>query len=179
MSKQVWIVSASLRPNSNSDALAQAFAKGARDAGHTVTEVSLRGKDLRFCQGCMACQRTGCCPIQDDAAALVRQMHDADVLVFATPIYYYEMSGQMKTLLDRANPLYGGDYRFADVYLLTCAAENEENTPARAVSGLEGWIACFERARLAGTVFAGGVDGPGEIAGHAALAEAEALGRRA
>lgn len=179
MSKQVWIVSASLRPNSNSDALARAFARGARDAGHTVTEVSLRGKDLRFCQGCLACQRTGRCPIQDDAAALVRQMHDADVLVFATPIYYYEMSGQMKTLLDRANPLYGGNYRFTDVYLLTCAAEDEQATPARAVSGLEGWIACFERARLAGTVFAGGVDSPGEIAGHTALAEAEALGRRA
>lgn len=179
MSKQVWIVSASLRPNSNSDALARAFARGARDAGHTVTEVSLRGKDLRFCQGCLACQRTGRCPIQDDAAALVRQMHDADVLVFATPIYYYGMSGQMKTLLDRANPLYGGDYRFTDVYLLTCAAEDEQDTPARAVSGLEGWIACFERARLAGTVFAGGVDSPGEIAGHTALAEAEALGRRA
>lgn len=179
MSKQVWIVSASLRPNSNSDALARAFARGARDAGHTVTEVSLRGKDLRFCQGCLACQRTGRCPIQDDAAVLVRQMHDADVLVFATPIYYYGMSGQMKTLLDRANPLYGGDYRFTDVYLLTCAAEDEQATPARAVSGLEGWIACFERARLAGTVFAGGVDNPGEIAGHTALAEAEALGRRA
>lgn len=179
MSKQVWIVSASLRPDSNSDALARAFARGARDAGHTVTEVSLRGKDLRFCQGCLACQRTGRCPIRDDAAALVRQMHDADVLVFATPIYYYGMSGQMKTLLDRANPLYGGDYRFTDVYLLTCAAEDEQDTPVRAVSGLEGWIACFERARLAGTVFAGGVDSPGEIAGHTALAEAEALGRRA
>ena len=88
MRKQVWIVSASLRPNSNSDALARAFAKGARDAGHTVTEVSLRGKDLRFCQGGLACQRTGRCHIPDDAAALVRQMHDADVLVFATPIYY-------------------------------------------------------------------------------------------
>ena len=67
------------------------------------------------------------------------------------------MSGQMKTLLDRANPLYGGDYHFTDIYLLTSAAEDEEHVPSRAISGLEGWIECLDRAHLAGTVFAGGV----------------------
>ena len=105
-------------------------------------------------------------------------MHDADVLVFATPIYYYEMSGQMKTLLDRANPLYGGDYHFTDIYLLTSAAEDEEHVPSRAISGLEGWIECFDRAHLAGTVFAGGVTAPGEITGHPALAKALGMGQK-
>lgn len=62
-------------------------------------------------------------------------MHDADVLVFATPIYYYEMSGQMKTLLDRANPLYVRDYEFKEVYVLTSAAENEPEVPNRIYAG--------------------------------------------
>ena len=93
-------------------------------------------------------------------------MHDADAIAFATPIYYYEMSGQLKTLLDRANPLYGSDYRFRDIYMLTAAAEDEPETPVRAVAGLTGWIDCFARARLAGTIFAGGVEAPGETAGH-------------
>ena len=98
------------------------------------------------------------------------------MLVFATPIYYYEMSGQMKTMLDRANSLYGSDYRFTDVYFLSAAAEEEEETDRRAVQGLEGWIDCFERARLAGTVFAGGVTAPGDIQQHPALEKARKLG---
>lgn len=105
-------------------------------------------------------------------------MHDADVVAFATPIYYYEMSGQLKTLLDRANPLYPSDYRFRDIYMLTSAAEDEESTPERAVMGLTGWIDCFEKARLAGTVFAGGVNEPDEIKGHQSLAEAYAVGNK-
>ena len=104
-------------------------------------------------------------------------MHNADVIAFATPIYYYEMCGQMKTLLDRANPLYPSDYKFRNVYLLTTAAEDEPQVPQRAVSGLTGWIDCFERAQLAGTVFAGGVNDMGEIEGHKALSEAYELGK--
>lgn len=177
--KKVLIISTSLRGVSNSHALAEAFAGGAKESGNDVEIVTLHHKDIRFCIGCLSCVKTGKCVIADDAPEITRKMHDADVLVFATPIYYYEMSGQMKTLLDRANPLYGRDYRFTDVYLLTSAAEDEEHVPARAVSGLEGWIECFDRARLAGTVFAGGVTAPGEISGHPALAKAREMGRNA
>ena len=175
--KNVLVISTSLRPGSNSEALAEAFLRGAQLAGHRAELVTLRGLQLQFCRGCMACQGRGRCVLNDDAQAVVDKMHDADVIAFATPIYYYEMCGQMKTLLDRANPLFEGDYRFTDIYLLTTAAEDEADTPKKAESGLCGWIDCFERARLAGTVFAGGVTGVGEIAGHPALDTALALGR--
>lgn len=177
MSKNILVISASLRKNSNSEALADAFLKGAQDAGHTMKKVSLQNKTIGFCKGCLACLKAGRCIIRDDAVEIAKQMHDADVIVFATPIYYYEMSGQMKTLLDRANSLYGSDYAFGDIYLLSAATEDEDGVDSRAVSGLEGWIACFERARLAGTVFAGGVNGPGEIKGHPALQKAYEMGR--
>lgn len=175
--KNVLVISTSLRPGSNSEALAEAFLRGAQQAGHRAELVTLRGLQLQFCRGCMACQGRGRCVLNDDAQAVVDKMHDADVIAFATPIYYYEMCGQMKTLLDRANPLFEGDYRFTDIYLLTTAAEDEADTPKKAERGLCGWIDCFERARLAGTVFAGGVTGVGEIAGHPALDTALALGR--
>ena len=170
--KNVLVISTSLRTNSNSEALADAFLRGAADAGHHTEKVTLRGKGIQFCRGCLACQQLGRCVIQDDAAEISRKMHDADVIAFATPIYYYEMSGQMKTLLDRANWLYSSDYRFTDIYLMTAAAEDDDFVPDRAESGLTGWIDCFARARLAGSVFAGGVNGPGETAGHKALAQA-------
>ena len=175
--KKILIVSASPRKNSNSEALALAFAAGAREAGHEVEFVSLRGKTVNFCRGCFVCQEKQRCVIRDDADAICQQALTADALVFATPIYYYEMSGQLKTLLDRLNPLFPSDYAFTDVYLLTAAAEDEASVPARAVSGVEGWVECFERARLAGTVFMGGVTAAGENPAHPALEEARKLGR--
>lgn len=177
MSKKVLILSASPRKNSNSEMLARTFAAGAEASGNEVELISLRGKDLRFCQGCFACQRTGKCEIGDDMQEIVPKMEQADVLVFATPIYYYEMSGQLKTLLDRLNPLFPSDYAFRDVYLLTSAAEDEETVPRRAVNGVEGWIECFERAKLAGTIFMGGVTEAGENPAHPALERAYRMGK--
>ena len=178
MGKNVLILSTSPRRGSNSEALAEAFAKGAAEAGHTVELISLRDKELRFCQGCFACQKSGRCFIQDDMREILPKMEGADVLVFATPIYYYEMSGQMKTLLDRGNPLYVSEYRFRDVYFLSAAAEEEESVPERARSGLEGWIECFPKARLAGSLFGGGVTESGEMKDHPEKLEAAfALGR--
>ena len=124
MRKNILILSTSLRKNSNSDALAEAFARGAAEAGHHTSKCGLQGKTLGFCLGCLSCLKTKRCVIPDDAADIVQQMKRADVLVFATPIYYYEMCGQMKTLLDRANPLYADDYAFRDVYLLSAAASS-------------------------------------------------------
>lgn len=164
MSKKVLVISTSLRHNSNSDLLAQRFAQGAREAGHEVEQISLRGKDLRFCNGCMACLKAPRCVIQDDANAIVEKMGAAEVICFATPVYYYEMSGQMKTLLDRANSLYSADYRFRDIYLLTASAEEEDSASDGPINGLGGWIACFPKARLAGVVRGGGANAPGEMA---------------
>lgn len=102
MVKKILVISATLRKSGNSDALARAFAEGAKAAGNEVEFISLRGKTINFCVGCLSCQNTQKCVIKDDAPAIVEKMHDSDVIAFATPVYYYEMSGQMKTLLDRA-----------------------------------------------------------------------------
>lgn len=177
MSKRILIIKTSLRSNSNSDALADAFAKGAAESGNTVEQISLQGKNIAFCRGCLACQQLGRCVIQDDAISIAEQMKTAEVIVWATPIYYYEMSGQMKTLIDRANSLFPSDYAFRDIYLLTAAAEDEDGVDEGAIHGLNGWIACYEKARLAGTVFAGGVNDAGDIKGHSALQDAYEMGK--
>ena len=177
MSKKIVAVSASMRAGSNSGKLLDAFIAGAEAAGHEVEKISLRGMDLRYCQGCLACSRTGRCVIRDDAQAVVDKISQADVVVFATPIYSYDMCGQLKTLLDRSNPMYyAGHYRFRDVYLLTAAAWRDEEVTKRAAITLGGWLACLPKARLVGTVFAGGVEGPGAVEGHPALAEARRMG---
>ena len=165
MSK-VLVISTSLRARSNSDILTERLIAGARDAGHEVEQISLKGKEIRFCIGCLACQKTQRCVQKDDAVEIAEKVKNADTLVFATPIYYYEMSGQMKTLLDRLNPLYPSDYRFRKVYMLSVATEDEDYVPEKAVSGLQGWVDCFEKAELAGTLFCGGISDAGEASGR-------------
>ena len=177
MNKKVLIISSSPRKNGNSETLAASFAKGAREAGHQVETVYLREKQVGFCKGCLACLNLGHCVIQDDAVEIAAKMHDADVLVFATPVYYYCVSGQLKTMLDRANPLFDTDYAFTKAYLLATAAEAEPETVEGAVKAVQGWVDCFERCELADTIFAGGVNDIGDIAGHPALDTAYQTGR--
>ena len=179
MSKKVLIISTSMRKNGNSDLMARAFAKGAEEAGNAVEIVSLADKQIAFCRGCFACQKTGRCIINDDAVLITEKIAEAEVVVWATPIYYYEMTGQMKTMIDRANALFVKDYKFHDIYMLSTAAEEDESACERAIPGLKGWIACFPKSRFAGSVFAGGVTDKGDISGHKALDEAYDLGRNA
>ena len=175
--KHIIVISTSLRHGSNSDMLANKFIEGATEAGHRVEKISLTDKNIRFCRGCMACQKLGKCVIKDDANDIMTRVLEADVIVWATPIYYYEMSGQMKTLIDRMNALYSLDYKFREVYMLSTAADDAPETPRRAEAGLTGWIDCFEKAHLAGTLFCGGVEDARDIEGNAKLQEAYEMGK--
>lgn len=174
--KKVIVISTSLRVGSNSDMLADKFTEGALHAGHDVEKISLAGKNISFCRGCLACQKLGRCVIDDDANDIMQKVLNADVVVWAMPIYYYEMSGQMKVMIDRMNAMYPLDYKFRDVYLLTTAAENEPEVPKRAESGLTGWTDCYPKCRLAGTLFCGGVDAPHTIEGNEKLQAAYEMG---
>ena len=175
--KKVVVISTSLRAGSNSQQLAEQFAEGAKAAGNEVEFITLRGKEIKFCVGCLACQKLGACVINDDVNDIMAKVLEADVVCWATPIYYYEMSGQMKTLIDRMNAMYPKDYKFRDVYLLATATEDEEYVPERAETGLTGWIDCYPKSRLAGTLFCGGVPMPHSIDGNSKLKEAYELGK--
>ncbi|WP_087064867.1 flavodoxin family protein [Intestinibacillus massiliensis] len=178
MKKQVLALSTSPRRGGNSELLADAFLHGAAAAGHETEKICLYDKNIQFCRGCLACQKTQRCVIHDDVEGILEKMRRADVVVFATPIYFYEMSGQMKTLLDRSNPLFPAEYAFRDVYLLASAADGDESAMNGAVKGLEGWISCFDQARLTGVMRGVGVDSPGAIrACPAILEQAAQMGR--
>lgn len=161
--KKVLIISTSLRAGSNSELLAKECERGAVAGGNEVEFVSLKGKDLKFCIGCFSCQKTGKCIYQDDVKEILEKVRNADVLIFSTPIYYYEMSGQMKVLLDRLNPLYNSEYNFREVYMIACAADTEKNTFNKAYQGLQGWVDCFEKAELKGLLSTGGAENPKDV----------------
>ena len=177
MSKNILVISTSPRKGGNSEMLADAFIRGAKDAGNQTEKICLYDKAICFCKGCHTCSKSHRCVIHDDADIIAQKMKNSDVLVFATPIYFYEMCGQMKTMLDRTDPLYDSDYRFREVYLLSTAAENDESAAEGAIKGLSGWIACFPKAHFAGKVFGGGADAIGEINGNPALDQAYNMGK--
>lgn len=175
--KNILVITSSHRKNGNSNMLAEQFIKGAVEANN-VERVDLSEKQINFCRGCLACQTLKKCVINDDAALIAKKMGRADVLVFVTPIYYYSVSGQLKTMLDRANPLYGSDYSFRSVYLIATAADEDSRAVDGAVKAVQGWVDCFENAKLECVLFAGGVEAQGDVKDNIAMCKAYELGKQ-
>ena len=175
--KKIMIIASSPRKSGNSNALVAEFARGAKEAGNDIEIVSVGDIQMDFCRGCMTCNHTCKCVIDDDMKAVLERMGAADVIVFATPVYYYSVSGQLKTFFDRTSPLFAANYQFADVYLLATAADEGAEAVVGTRTAVMGWIDCYPGTRLVKTIFAGGVDALGEIAGHAALSEAYETGK--
>ena len=117
MMKNILILSASPRKNGNSDILCHQFIKGAQDAGHKTELISLYDKNVECCRACYACFKTGRCVIGDDMEEILSKMQQADVIVVATPTYFYTMNGKLKTVIDRFFPKWQG-MDGHDVYLI-------------------------------------------------------------
>jgi len=162
--KRVLIISASPRANGNSDILAQRFAQGAIDAGNIVDIVNLREKRIAYCTGCNYCQKhQGDCCLKDDVDGIIDQMIASDVLVFATPTYFYSMAGQLKVLIDRTTGKYA-EIKNKEVYYLISAQDTNEKLLSKVVVALEGFtMDCLEGTLEKGVLFASGVAEKGEV----------------
>ena len=102
MSKKVLILSGSPRKGGNSDILCDEFAKGATEAGHNVEKIRVSEKNIHHCIACYHCSKnSGACVFKDDMAEILQKMIDADVLVLASPVYFYSIDAQLKAVIDR------------------------------------------------------------------------------
>lgn len=175
--KRIIGVSASLRNGSNSEFLLDQVLQGAKESGNEVEKVSLKNKNILFCKGCLACQKTGHCFQKDDIEPLLDKVQEADVLILATPIYYYSMAGQLKTFLDRMNPLFPKKNNFKDIYLVATCADSEKEAVDVAAKEVEGWASCFPGATLKKIIYGTSLTGTGEAKDSLASKEAYALGK--
>lgn len=179
MQKKVLIISSSPRKGGNSDLLCDEFAKGAQEAGHATEKVYLQGQRIGFCMACYGCKKGGVCVQKDDVAPILEKMASADVIVLATPVYYYTMTGQLKTLIDRTLPrYYMNKISGKDFYFIVTAAE-EKHTMERTVDGLRGFIECLPDATLKGSIYGAGVYEKGEVKAKPVMEEAYLMGRNA
>lgn len=175
MAKKVLIISSSPRRNGNSEILCDKFAEGAANEGHDVEKISLTEKKINYCAACLSCQKTGECIQNDDMAEILKKMVSADVIVMATPVYFYCMSGQIKTLIDRTIPKYT-QIAHKDFYFIISSADGSSSSTTETLMGFRGFLRCLNDAREAGVIYAGGVGDAGEVKQHAALEQAYIMG---
>ena len=173
--KNVLILSSSPRKGGNTDMLCDAFAKGAKEAGNKVTKIRVADKKIGYCTACYACKKTGKCVIKDDAAAILKKMMAADVIVFGAPAYFYSCPAQLKALFDRSVVIYPNLINKQYYYLLVQADENKEMF-AGTIKSLDGFLDCYEGSKLKGMVAAPGFYEKGAIKDSKYITQAYKLG---
>ncbi len=175
MKRNILIISSTPRKGGNSDRLCDAFAEGAKEAGNEVEKVRIADLDIGYCRGCYACQKLGRCAIKDDAAQVLDKMMAADVIVLASPVYYYSISAQLKALFDRTVAIYPKLTGKTYYYLFTMEDDDRAKFDGP-IAAMRGFLDCYEGSKEAGMVCADGVYEIGAIDGTKFVAEARALG---
>ena len=156
MAKKVLILSSSPRRGGNSDRLCDRFMAGAQQAGHEVEKIFLKDRRIGYCTGCGACYGgAGPCP---------------------QPVYFYTLSAQMKTLIDRCCARYL-EMKGKEFYFILTAAEESVPMMERTVECFRGLLDCLEDPREKGVVYGVGAWRAGDIEGMPAMDEAYAMGR--
>ena len=175
--KNVLIISASPRKNGNSDILCDRFAEGVKAGGNAAEKIFLAEKNIGYCCGCGVCNTTHRCVQKDDMEEILDKMIHADVIVLATPVYFYSVDGQMKTFIDRTVPRYT-EIRNKDFYFIMTAADTEKASLERTLETFRGFTEdCLEGAREAGILYGTGAWQIGEIKDTPAYDEAYEMGK--
>lgn len=174
MKKNVLILSGSPRKGGNSDILCDEFGKGAEESANSVEKIYLKDHKIGFCQACYACKKTSKCVQKDDMEAILDKIVKADVIVLATPVYFYTMDAQMKVLIDRTLPRYT-EIADKDFYLIATAADGKKSME-RTIESLRGFLDCLPGAREKGVIYGERAWQIGEIQETKAMQEAYEAG---
>ena len=179
MSKNVLVISASPRKGGNSDTLCDEFIRGAQESGNHAEKIFLASKNIEYCIGCGVCNTTHKCVQKDDMAEILDKMVDADVIVLATPVYFYTMSAQLKTVIDRTlGAAQQPGLENKEFYLIATAADGKAEME-RTIDGLRGYLECLPGAREKGIIYGAGAWQMGDIRRNPALEEAWQMGKNA
>lgn len=177
MPKKVLILSASPRKGGNSDLLCDEFARGAQEAGNAVEKLRVCEHKIAPCRGCYFCRdHGGECVYKDDMAAILQKMIDADVIVLASPVYFYAVNAQLKALIDRtvARWLEVHDKEF---YYIVTMEDDDPAAGETAVNCMRGYADCVEGAVEKGVLIAADVYEAGKVKGTEYMTQAYEMGK--
>lgn len=178
MSKTILILSGSPRKGGNSDILCDQFAKGAAEVGHRVEKIRVAEKNIGYCRGCYACKNTGVCAIRDDMAEVLQKMIDADVIVLASPVYFYSIDAQLKAVIDRSVARWL-EVKDKELYYIVTAADEAKSSAETTLACFRGYADCVEGAKEMGVIYGMGAYEKGEIRNSPAMTQAYEMGKNA
>jgi multimeric flavodoxin WrbA len=157
--------------------LCDQFLKGAQESGHHAEKIFLKDKKINYCTGCGTCLNgKKPCPQKDNMAEILEKMIAADVIVMATPVYFYTMCGQMKTMIDRCCSRYT-EISHKEFYFIVTAADDSKQAMDRTLEEFRGFMSCLDNAKEKAIIFGVGNWSVGEINGKPAKKEAYQLGK--
>ena len=161
--KKVLILSGSPRKGGNSDILCDQFAKGALEQGNEVEKIFISEKKIAPCTGCYFCRNNGGrCALNDDMGDILQKIIDCDVLVLSSPVYFYSMCAQLKTVVDRCVARWT-EIANKDLYYITTAAESDEDTMDGTIACMHGFAMCIDGYDEKGILYGKGVLEKGEV----------------
>ena len=177
MSKKVLILSGSPRKGGNSDLLCKEFLRGALEAGNEAEKIRVAEKKVGYCTACYFCRKSGgVCAKKDDIGEILQKMIDADVIVLASPVYFYSIDAQLKTVIDRTFARWTEIKDKEFYYIVTCADEERE-AAERTIECFRGFADCVSGAKEKGIIYGTGVYEPGKIKTSPAYAAAYEKGK--
>ncbi len=173
----ILVLTGSPRKNGNTRMLADAFVEGATEGGLDVRVIHVAGLNIAPCQGCGHClKHEGVCIQKDDMAQIMPHLYSARTIVFATPVYYFAMSAQLKTALDRMYATLAKPPTIDSCILLAVYGDTDTTVPEALIHNYKVFTR-YSGWKDLGIVTAEGVNDPGDIGGHPALGKARELGR--
>lgn len=176
--KKVLIISSSPRKGGNSDTLCDQFMKGAIESGNHAEKIFLKDKKINYCCGCGACNaKKGICSQKDDMSGMLEKMMAADVIVMATPVYFYTMCGQMKTFIDRVCAAYTKIIN-KEFYFILTAADTDKDLMASTVAEFRGFTYCLDGAIEKDIIYGLGAWKIGDIKKNVAFSQAYEIGKK-
>jgi len=157
--------------------LCDRFIMGAQQAGHQTEKIRLQEKKINYCTGCGTCVNghNGCSQ-KDDMTEVLEKMIAADVIVMATPVYFYTMCGQMKTFIDRTCARYT-EVSGKEFYFIVTAADSSQRAMERTLEEFRGFTSCLNGPEEKGIIYGTGAWNKGEIKAKPAMEEAYKLGK--
>ena len=176
MTKKILILSGSPRKQGNSDLLCDEFMRGALEAGHTVEKIRVQEKKVAYCTACYACRDTGNCAIKDDMAEIMEKMIACDVMVLASPVYFYSIDAQLKAVIDRSVCRWT-EVKNKEMYYIMTAADGEKESMDTTLACFRGYADCVEGAVEKGIIYGTGVYHAGEIKDTKCMQEAYMMGK--
>jgi multimeric flavodoxin WrbA len=177
MKKKVLVLSSSPRRGGNSDLLCDQFIDGSKEVGHVTEKIFLKDKKINYCTGCGSCiDRGKKCSQKDDMDEILDKMVAADVIVMATPVYFYTMCAQMKTLIDRTCSRYT-KITNKDFYFIVTAADTNNQAMERTLEEFRGFTYCLEDPKEKGVIYGTGSWDKGEIKDMPVMEEAYEMGK--